>query len=268
MEGTDFNKVLNTAVDFGKTIKELEHENEVPKVYTLNGRSYVTGDVRRLKEPEPERITVSTLTGLVDYCIANVDGLEPRDLICHVVSPTHVEVYSKLFGDFHQRKVFIEAKANHVPTIRLNEFLPVEDFNLMLMSCFIDDSDRAKVLSVSGNITASAEVNNADDGVSQEVTVKAGIRKVENADVPNPVILKPFRTFTDVPQPDGKFVFRIKDANGIKCGLFDATGGAWKGEAMDSIKHYLVRELATDAPEGQQDGNPPAPSAADIRVIA
>jgi len=268
MEGTDFNEVLNTAVSLGKTITRLEKEKEVPEVYMLGDVPYITRDVRPLMKPVPAVLKVSTLTGLVDYLIANVDGLEPRDLICHVVSPTRVDVVSKLFGDHKQRQCLIRAEADHVPTIRLNEFIPVEDFNLMLMSCFTDDDDRKRVLSVSGNITAGAEVNNADDGVSQEVTVKAGIRKKENEDVPNPVILKPFRTFTDVPQPDGKFVFRIKDQGGIKCALFDATGGAWKGEAMDSIKHYLQEELATDAPEGQQDGNPPAPSAADIRVIA
>jgi hypothetical protein len=84
-----------------------------------------------------------------------------------------------------------------------------------------------------------------DDGVSQKATIKTGLASKGEAIVPNPVRLKPFRTFTEVDQPESAFVFRMKNDNysGITCGIFEADGGAWKREAMESVKAYLKEEL-------------------------
>lgn len=278
LENTDVNEVLNNLVGLGSKIKQLEHDKEIPQVFHLEGVPYVTASVKPLITPLADPISVSTLTGLVGFLVANVDGLTRRDLICHVINPAMVKVYSKLTGAHKQRETYVRASADFVPTITLDKFMPAEDFNLMLQSCFVDDTERAKVLAVTSNIVASSEVSNADNGVSQEVSVKAGIRKMENVDVPNPVILKPYRTFTDVDQPSGKFVLRMKhdEQRGSLCGLWDATGGAWKGEAMDSIRVYLQKELeafaADETPPEAADTSATDPSARnsllDISIIA
>ena len=62
--------------------------------------------------------------------------------------------------------------------------------------------------------------------------------------VPNPVTLRPYRTFTEVTQPESEFVFRMKDDSmSVYCALFEADGGAWKREAMKNIKEHLEVEL-------------------------
>lgn len=86
-----------------------------------------------------------------------------------------------------------------------------------------------------------------DDGVSQKATVKTGIASKGEALVPNPVTLMPYRTFVEVDQPISNFIFRMKEdkySKGIQCALYEADGGAWKIEAMENIKIYLVNELA------------------------
>ena len=66
----------------------------------------------------------------------------------------------------------------------------------------------------------------------------------EAAVVPNPVRLKPYRTFLEVEQPESEFIFRMKDCHGgIGCAFFEADGGAWKIEATQNIKAYLQEEL-------------------------
>lgn len=49
-----------------------------------------------------------------------------------------------------------------------------------------------------------------------------------------------------VEQPKSEFVFRMEQDkyDGIKCGIFEADGGAWKIEATKKIKEYLQFELA------------------------
>lgn len=66
-----------------------------------------------------------------------------------------------------------------------------------------------------------------------------------DAVIPSPVRLKPYRTFTEVDQPESDFVFRMKEDkyDGVQCALFEADGGAWKLHAMESIQEYLEEQL-------------------------
>ena len=75
--------------------------------------------------------------------------------------------------------------------------------------------------------------------------MKTGIASKGEAIVPNPVILQPYRTFVEVPQPYSQYIFRMKQDkyDGIQCALFEADGGAWKIEAMKEIKAYLEEQL-------------------------
>lgn len=63
------------------------------------------------------------------------------------------------------------------------------------------------------------------------------------AQIPNPVHLKPYRTFLEVDQPASDFIFRMRDNHGVDCAIFEADGGAWEMEAMQNIKSYLQKEL-------------------------
>jgi hypothetical protein len=117
----------------------------------------------------------------------------------------------------------------------------VEEFIIKMQAQFVQCPNVAAILRVVGNISATAEHKTLDDGVSQTVTARTGIAKIENAVVPNPVILSPYRTFIEVDQPASKFVFRMKANVGDTptCGLFEADGGAWKNEAIKNIYNYL-----------------------------
>lgn len=56
------------------------------------------------------------------------------------------------------------------------------------------------------------------------------------------VTLAPFRTFTEVPQPESPFIFRAKDAGAEAIpllALFECDGGKWQTQAMESIKKFL-----------------------------
>ena len=100
------------------------------------------------------------------------------------------------------------------------------------------------MLSILGNITHEAEIRVEDDGVTQSVTARAGIARVAQVDLPNPVTLQPYRTFVEVEQPESQFVLRIKadpenKLEPIKCALFPADGNRWKAVAAQNIKEWL-----------------------------
>lgn len=225
-------------------------EDAQPCELEINGRKYTSKNIVPVLSPLPDTIRVSTLTGLVDYLKTNVDGLDISTLLCHVQSPTKVSIYSKLVGDFEERGVFIEANA-HVCALAFNKFMDVETFNVWLQSGFVDTpitvdgkfkaTDKGLLLKYVGNVRTEAVQTVGDDGVSQEVTVKTGIATVSKVILPNPVTLRPYRTFNEVPQPASSFVFRAK--SGPEFALIEADNGAWESEAMKSIKEFMEFEV-------------------------
>ena len=216
------------------TIQEIDCETYSDK--PLHRISYV---------PRAKSIEMSTLSSLIDYIKSGVDRFESH-MIIHVQSPTCVSMYSALDVE-REREYVVEVKAN-VPAFNFNQFQDHEAFCIGVQSKCIDDpeTDKALLLRFAGTVEAGSVAEYGDDGVSQKATVKTGIASKGEALVPSPALLKPFRTFVEVEQPASRFIFRMKEdkySKGIQCALFEADGGAWKLEAMQSITSYLESEL-------------------------
>lgn len=194
-----------------------------------------------------EPLEISTLTSLLDYIKERMaydfNGIgELPQMIVHVESETEVRLVT-VFNDDMARWELAKVKAR-VPDIALNRFLDQESFIIQMQSMFKETEDKTIVMQVVGNVENKTVENYGDDGVSQKATIKTGLVNVEDVIVPNPVILRPFRTFHEVEQQDIEFVFRMRNgANGISCALFEADGGAWKFRVVHSIAEYLKKEL-------------------------
>lgn len=215
-------------------------KTEVIKVGDSNYSTEQLHYIKPVFDPKPyaQAIGIQTLTGLVDYVKNNVDKIADP-MVIHVVSPTKVTVYSELRADMC-RDNYILCEA-WTPKITYGDFLDVERFNIMIQSCFLQNEHSAAILKVVGNIKEDNVQNTSDDGVSQKVTAKAGVSTVTEIQVPNPVILCPFRTFAEVDQPESKFVFRMR--TGPSAAIFEADGGIWRLYAMQNVKAYLSEKL-------------------------
>lgn len=200
---------------------------------------YVSTDYKRVLPDRPEPIITGTLTSVVAYIKANIKEVE--DPIIHVEDYSTVAIYSTL-DDYEKRNCYLKAKALVPEVLRYGNFYETENFNIALQARFVPTPDRDTLLKISGNITESAVKTSVDDGVSQSVAVKTGVTTVANTPVPKIVKLKPFRTFTEIEQPESEFVFRIKE--GPTCAIFEADGGAWKNQCIQDIAKYLEYHLS------------------------
>lgn len=218
-------------------------------------QTYSDKPLRRLEKHIPmvdETIHMSTLTSLVDYIKGNVDAMA-ENMIIQVVDPETVVLFSCLNEERDREKmVVVNAK---VPDFPFNSFMDQEKFCINLQSKFIGGevdpgTDLELVLKFAGTVKAGTVAEYGDDGVTQKATVKTGIASMEDAIVPNPVSLRPYRTFLEVKQPKSDFIFRMKQDkyDGILCAIFEADGGAWKIAATKAIKDYLALELL-DCPQ-------------------
>ncbi len=219
-----------------------------PRTETVYGDTYCSSKdnlYRVEKELRADSLRMSTLTSLIDYIKTDIDQLsnDKDKLIVHVISPTQVLLISELDGD-RKRETLIDVNAN-LPKIRFNEFIDQESFIIMIQSMFENDGDKSIVLQVAGNVEDGTVANYKDDGITQKATIKTGLASKDDVEVPNPVRLKPYRTFHEIQQPECSFVFRMKNGmhGGVTCALFEADGGAWKNETMDQIALYLKNEF-------------------------
>ena len=67
-------------------------------IIELDQGTFSRVSLSRVTEPVASKLTVSTLTGLVDYIKTNVDHLEGK-LLIQVKSPEEVALYSPLNAD-------------------------------------------------------------------------------------------------------------------------------------------------------------------------
>ena len=220
-----------------------------PNVREIDGETYSDKPLNRISYvPRASSIEMGTLSSLIDYIKSGVDSFADQ-MIIHVLSPTKVAMYSALDVE-RKREYVVEVNAN-VPAFGFNQFMDHESFCIGVQSKFLDpsfneDNDKRLLLKFAGTVEAGSVSEYGDDGVTQKATVKTGIASKGEALVPNPVILKPYRTFVEVEQPVSSFIFRMKEDKynkGIQCALYEADGGAWKICAMESIRAYIVKKL-------------------------
>lgn len=205
---------------------------------------YTTREVYRVPDrPLSPVLGVSSLTGLVDYLNKNIDGNAREEMFVQVDSPTHVVAVNAIPDREERRFTAISAKAD-TPSLVFDKYLPKEEAIIMLQSRYVENDEQADLLMKLGNIVATEDLGQEDDGVTQNVTLQRGIKRVEEK-IQNPVRLRPYRTFTEIDQPESPFIVRIRksDHEGIQVAIFEADGGAWRNTARRSIKNYLESEI-------------------------
>ena len=151
-----------------------------------------------------------------------------------------MEVIAPQTGYWRERELVAYCKAV-IPDITFGRYIDAEEFQVMVQTCFIDSPNRATVLKLAGSIRKEQNMQTADDGVSQKVTINQGISTAADVIIKNPVELTPYRTFHEVDQPESPFVLRFNEDGDPA--LFTGDGSKWKLEAVEAIKEYLKAAL-------------------------
>jgi len=213
--------------------------------FQIAEREYADRTIVPIKPPRQSAFTVSTLSAIEDYFRDNPDNVPLDKAVVHIVSATQVVVVSPLVDEWLQRDEYLTATIKH-EAFPFGKYQQIENFMIDLQSYFVQDETTAALLKVVGNLSSDTNVNYLDDGVTQTVTAKVGIARVGNIDLPNPIMLAPYRTFLEIAQPASAFVFRLKKTdNGPMALLEGADGGNWQLECKKRIRDHLRVTLPT-----------------------
>lgn len=230
---TDGNKLIEVIQDAVRTHK-----------IDVKAGDFTTRAVHRVAEkPLADGLVIHSLTGLVDYINDDIDAETRKRPFVSVDSPVCVTFSNEIGEETDRRFEPVEANAD-TPTLIFDRYIPKEEMMIMLQSRFVDTDERNTLLEQLGTVVADEELLQADDGVGQMVKTQRGIRRSEDKIV-NPNNLRPFRTFTEIDQPESPFIVRLRkdEQSGILVALFEADGGAWRNVARQSIKAFLVENI-------------------------
>ncbi len=209
----------------------------------IENRMFIKQGYTPVKEPMAAALHLHTLTGIRDYISNGIDK-DHEPTIIHIVDYNHVDLITGLTGEWKQRETRLTATSHEHANIN-GRWRSVEDFIIMLHSEFVENEGANYLKRITAGIVDSASAQIKDNGITQTATVKSGVSLVEEAEIKNPITLKPYRTFPEIEQPEIAFVFRIRKGNhGPECALFESDGGKWKSDTIQTIKAWLKNELS------------------------
>lgn len=214
------------------------------KVISYNGRGYSPSPMHEIKPQvdtvdEQDRINIFSLEGLV----AGVRRLQKEEkindnLFVVIDGPGSVSVLGGL-NERCKRNCYLHS--SFPGQARLGQYMDSAQFMAWLQYGFVKTAVRDALLDLMGRIKMESSEEIVDSGVSQSVIAKQGIVDFDWEEVPNPVQLRPFRTFPEVEQPVSDFVLRLE--KGFRFALFSADGDLWKVKARENIAKFLMEKL-------------------------
>jgi len=219
----------------------VENSKRDVKTFTYDGKIYATEPLTAVAKVEysTEPLKITTLNGFIDYVKENRDGIELLETLVQITGPSSVRLIS-IPDDRYRRACYIDSNAE-LPQIPFGRWLDIENFMITLQSSFAPSDDRETLMRYVGNLKEDESIQVTDDGVSQKIVARTGVSTVDTVILPNPVKLRPFRTFQELNQPESEFVLRIR--KGGEIALFEADGGAWKVSCRALVKDALVNAL-------------------------
>jgi hypothetical protein len=188
-----------------------------------------------------ERLVTATLQSIVDYFEHNIDGVSESPCCIHIVGPGSVRVLLDLDKE-NRRDVRVQAEYKNT-TFEFGKKYDQTEFITRLLSQFVPTDDRRLLQGFVGGLTDDSSLRLEDDGISQKTVVKKGIQTLERAETGNGFVLAPYRTFSEVDQPESDFILRLHRVNdGVPLiSLHESDNQAWKIEAINRIATWFQK---------------------------
>lgn len=230
-------------------IQELVQNSQI--VTAGDGKQYSAMRMNPVQYvPKTDPINIASLKGFCDYLNNNFDvaASEKKKLLMVIVEDVdNVQLVSEMNKTDHERECLVNACVDsEMKTFPFGSFMPQEEFAIRFRSSFVekDGDDTQYVLSFTSSLAGGIQVETSDDGVTQNVGVKKGVKGnlSEKQKAKSIVKLSPYRTFREINQPESQFLFRVRlDSDNMPTvALFEADGSAWRNEAKEEIQDYIA----------------------------
>lgn len=232
----------------GTAVKEIQRLVEKgAQIVDVNGKTFTNGDYHILRHKDKaETLGFKSLSSIVPILRNEIEkGRFCAPLYIVVEDHRNVAVITALDDEADRERPY-EVQAESCD-FTFGRYYCYEDFVIALRSMFVQNDGRDQLLAFLKTVSDIEGVEIGDDGVTQRVTTQSTVSGAKA--IPPIQRLAPYRTFTEVMQPESDFLFRVKQ--GGQFALFEADGGAWKHKARARIAEYYTDVLTDLVSEGK-----------------
>jgi len=229
-----------TAATIDKIVEIYDERREIETI-KIDGHTYTTESLRRVEAPRyrPGCTDVFGLDSICKLIRSEFEEIGTARLYVRVKAHNEVDVFTP-FDDHMERDALYRARAD-VPGFS-EGFRDPEKVAIELRSLFLPGEGVNYLLGLLSRMTKEDSATTEDNGVTQSITVKAGVSLKGKEQIEPRVSLTPFRTFLEIEQPASEYILRVNDDGAV--GLFEADGGIWKLESKKHIADYFETALA------------------------
>lgn len=228
-----------------------------PKTFTAGEHTYIADDRGGYSEVRPEvdlpdEKALASLDALVKLVKAEALVLYGGPVFITVQKHDHVKAFLRPLVEKDgrcKRPLLYHALAVDVPGWGDEEMLPFDMATVALQTRFQASEDRDYAVELLSNISAGAEIQHLDDGITTYVTTKKGAAIKGQPKAVKPLVkLRPYRTFQEVEQPESLFLIRLEEDHVT---FRAADGGMWKLTARQTVAAWLTEQLRAEVDAGQ-----------------
>jgi hypothetical protein len=217
------------------------------EVKDVDGRKFASRPMSLIKKAEIATLNVSHLSGIVDYVKNAIDYKSKDEIFIHIAGYSRVELLTYADSLYLDRNVLVAAIVDDTSQKIFGNFKDQEMFLLDLNTRFVRTENIELLIEIVSNVRSEDVRIDEDDGISQNVTTRSGVARLANVKLPSQVVLQPYRTFSEIVQPEDHFVFRArkgsKEGTLPTFGLFESGSKRWEIDAIESIKKYFQKNL-------------------------
>lgn len=210
------------------------------ETFEIGDQAYSTKPLHYVSphKDRPSAIDLKGLEGAVAAIRREID-IVGNPILIRINSHSYVDVLTSYHEDY-TRSTLYEIRSDvggFREGIRAHSEAIIE-----LRSRFIPNEGTAYMLDLLSRMNIGNSVETTDNGITQNVTARAGVALNTMVQVKPIVKLAPYRTFMEIEQPESEFLLRVEGDGSV--GLYEADGGMWKLEAKRRIAAYFREQLA------------------------
>lgn len=232
----------------GTAVKEIQRLVEKgAQIVEVDGDTFTNGDYHILRHKDKaETLGFNNLSSIVPILRNEIKQKQfYTPLYIVVTDHRNVAVITALDSEADRERPY-EVQAENCG-FTFGRYYCYEDFVIALRSMFVQNDGRDQLLAFLKTVNDIEGVEIGDDGVTQRVTTQSTVSGAKA--IPPIQRLAPYRTFTEIMQPESDFLFRVR--KGGEFALFEADGGAWKHKARANIAEYYTNEFTDLISEGK-----------------
>ena len=160
---------------------EIEDVHGIKTIFSTKALHQIQAEAHKT----PAAVDVRTLAGFAALVTAKLEEQDfPAEWLIHVENEGTVTLKARMADEYGRRQVLITAQPVPFKQFAFGQWLDQEAFAIAIASLFAEAGHKDYVLKMAATLTSDATRTSEDDGFTQRVNVKAGIRTKEDTTKP------------------------------------------------------------------------------------